>query len=141
MTQDNTLVSPNVSAFLKPGSTLWSAFQTRRSGDTADWTAGMPAGEFRHLFPNRCARVLSSGVRPFARRTSQLALRISYSDLRISHFHSGPRCLLRGDSYPQHFISFLNQPFDFSSALNRRGKFNTLRTVPEHFEPKLRFVA
>ncbi len=36
MTRDNTLVSPNVSACLKPGSTRstpWSAFQTRRSGD------------------------------------------------------------------------------------------------------------
>ena len=48
MTQDDTLVSPNVSACLKPGSTLWSAFQTRRPGDTADWTAGILSAS---LFP------------------------------------------------------------------------------------------
>lgn len=34
MTQDNIIVSPNVLACPKPGFTLWSAFQTRQSGDT-----------------------------------------------------------------------------------------------------------
>src|SRR5687767_12191423 len=60
MTQDNTLVSPNVSARLKPGVTNPPRPRPAEPGDTADRSAGIPAGE-SFLSPRPTATRLTRG--------------------------------------------------------------------------------
>src|SRR5688572_10619500 len=59
MTQDNNLVSPTHPACPKPGSSNWSAFQTRPAGDTLTLGSAPVSGAPFGLWPNTLCFLLA----------------------------------------------------------------------------------